>query len=91
MAAGGARAIAQSAFTPKELAKQIQKIALEPGALANAAARAKSCGLPDATSDLADLVESTGGAPLMDVIRVGATQSAAPSSGFAPAMKEAAR
>ncbi len=91
VAAGGARAIAQSAFTPKELAKQIQKIALEPGALANAAARAKSCGLPDATSDLADLVESTGGAPLMDVIRVGTAQSATSSNGFAPAMKEAAR
>lgn len=91
VAAGGARAIAQPAFTPKELAKQIQKIALEPGALANAAARAKSCGLPDATSDLADLVESTGGAPLMDVIRMGATSSAASSSGYAPAMKEAAR
>ena len=71
VAAGGARSILQPEFTPPVLAKQIQKMALEPGALANAAARALSCGLPDATRDLADLVESTGGAPMMDVIRVG--------------------
>ncbi len=89
--AGGARAIAQPNFTPKELAKQIQKIALEPGALANAASRARSCGLPDATSDLADLVESAGGAPLMDVIRVGASASVKPAGGLAPAMKEVAQ
>lgn len=91
VAAGGARAIAQPEFTSKELAKQIQKIALEPGALANAASRARSCGLPDATSDLADLVESVGGAPLMDVIRVGASTTPKPAGGLAPAMKEAAR
>ena len=42
--AGGARAIAQASFTPVELAKQIQKIALEPGALENAANCAKKCG-----------------------------------------------
>ena len=35
--AGGARAIAQHQFTSKELAKQIQKMALLPGALENAA------------------------------------------------------
>lgn len=70
--AGGARSIAQPNFTAPELAKQIQKMALEPGALENAAARARSCGLPDATRDLADLVEQGGGAPIMDVIRVGA-------------------
>lgn len=74
--AGGARAIPQPQFTPAELAKQIQKMALEPGALENAAARARSCGRPDATSDLADLVESVGGAAMMDVIRVGASASA---------------
>ncbi len=89
--AGGARAIAQPNFTPKELAKQIQKIALEPGALANAANRARSCGLPNATRDLADLVESAGGAPLTDVIRVASPAAAQPSGGLAPAMREAAR
>ncbi|MDX2211511.1 MAG: undecaprenyldiphospho-muramoylpentapeptide beta-N-acetylglucosaminyltransferase [Sphingopyxis sp.] len=77
VAAGGARAIPQPQFTPAELAKQIQKLALETGALAAAAERARSCGRPDATRDLADLVESTGGAPMMDVIRVGASTSKA--------------
>lgn len=55
--AGGARMILEPAFTPQELAKQIQKIALTPGALANAAARARACGHPDATARLADLIE----------------------------------
>jgi UDP-N-acetylglucosamine--N-acetylmuramyl-(pentapeptide) pyrophosphoryl-undecaprenol N-acetylglucosamine transferase len=67
--AGGARAIAQSAFTPVELAKQIQKIALEPGALENAAAAAKKCGRPNAVAELADLVESFGKAPIMHTIK----------------------
>ena len=57
-AAGGARTIPQSAFTPAELAKQMQKLGLDPTALENAAARAKGCGKPHAASDLADLVES---------------------------------
>lgn len=69
VAAGGARSIAQAGFGPVELAKQIQKIALEPGALENAAKAAKSCGRPDAVRDLADLVESFGVAPLMQTIR----------------------
>lgn len=72
VAAGGARAIPQARFTTSELAKQMQKLALEPGALENAAARAASVGRPNATRDLADLVESISGEPLMDVIRVGA-------------------
>ena len=55
--AGGARTISQRQFAPKELAKQMQKLGLDPVALQNAAARAKSCGRPDATRDLADLVE----------------------------------
>ena len=55
--AGGARTIVQKAFTPKELAKQMQKLGLDPQALQNAAARAKICGRPNATRDLADLVE----------------------------------
>ncbi|KQN83818.1 UDP-N-acetylglucosamine--N-acetylmuramyl-(pentapeptide) pyrophosphoryl-undecaprenol N-acetylglucosamine transferase [Sphingomonas sp. Leaf67] len=58
VAAGGARAIAQSHFTAGELAKQIQKLGLDPAALANAAARARSCGRPFAVRDMADLVES---------------------------------
>jgi UDP-N-acetylglucosamine--N-acetylmuramyl-(pentapeptide) pyrophosphoryl-undecaprenol N-acetylglucosamine transferase len=56
--AGGARTIAQPQFNAGELAKQMQKLGLEPAALANAAARAKSCGRPDAARDLADLVEN---------------------------------
>ncbi len=70
---GGARSIPQSSFTVVELAKQMQKLALEPGALENAATRALGVGRPNATRDLADLVEQTGGAGLMDVIRVGET------------------
>jgi UDP-N-acetylglucosamine--N-acetylmuramyl-(pentapeptide) pyrophosphoryl-undecaprenol N-acetylglucosamine transferase len=58
--AGGARMIAQTGFTPVELAKQMQKLALDPGALANAAGRAKAVGKPDAAKALADLVERTG-------------------------------
>ena len=56
--AGGARTIAQPQFTPTELAKQMQKLGLDPAALENAAGRARSCGKPDAARDLADLVES---------------------------------
>ncbi len=64
--AGGARAIAESRFTPIELAKQMQKLALEPGSLANAASRARSVGRPDAARDLADLVEQIGRNPGVD-------------------------
>ena len=56
--AGGARTIAQKDFTPVELAKQMQKLGLDPAALENAAGRARGCGRPQAASDLADLVES---------------------------------
>jgi UDP-N-acetylglucosamine--N-acetylmuramyl-(pentapeptide) pyrophosphoryl-undecaprenol N-acetylglucosamine transferase len=87
--AGGARAIRQSGFTAKELAKQIQAMALNPGALANAAHAAWNCGLPNAVSDLADLVESFGAAPLMDVIRMdGAAKSAKTNEALA---RESAR
>lgn len=58
--AGGARTIAQQSFTPVELAKQMQKLGLEPAALTNAAARARAVGRPNAARDLADLVETTG-------------------------------
>lgn len=57
-AAGGARTIDQRSFTPVELAKQMQRLGLDPSALQNAASRARSCGRPDAARDLADLVES---------------------------------
>ena len=76
VAAGGARAIRQPGFTAKELAKQIQAMALRPETLANAAHGAWNCGLPHAVRDLADLVESFGGEPLMDVIRVDSGHSA---------------
>lgn len=71
VAAGGARSIRQERFTAKELAKQIQAMAQHPETLGNAAHAAWNCGRPNAARDLADLVESFGGAPLMDVIRVG--------------------
>jgi UDP-N-acetylglucosamine--N-acetylmuramyl-(pentapeptide) pyrophosphoryl-undecaprenol N-acetylglucosamine transferase len=69
-ATGGARMIRQERFTAAEVAKQILAIAQSPETLANAAHGAWNCGYPKAAQDLADLVESFGGAPLMDVIRV---------------------
>jgi len=68
--AGGARMIRQDRFTAAELAKQILAIAQSPETLGNAAHAAWNCGYPKAAQDLADLVESFGGEPLMDVIRV---------------------
>ena len=59
--AGGARMIAQDEFTPATLAAQIEMIASDPQALANAAGRALSVGRPHATRDLADLVERIAG------------------------------
>jgi UDP-N-acetylglucosamine--N-acetylmuramyl-(pentapeptide) pyrophosphoryl-undecaprenol N-acetylglucosamine transferase len=86
--AGGAISFQQPVFTAGEVAKHIQRMALEPGALEEAAERAAGCGLPDATRDLADLVESFAAPPMMDVIRVGAsTQRVA--SGVAAARREA--
>ena len=70
--AGGARTIAQKDFTPVELAKQTQKLGLDPAAMENAAGRARACGRPEAASDLADLVESLD-APRM-VLPVGKSQ-----------------
>jgi UDP-N-acetylglucosamine--N-acetylmuramyl-(pentapeptide) pyrophosphoryl-undecaprenol N-acetylglucosamine transferase len=58
--AGGARAIPQDQFTPQVLARQIEAMAADPVALANAAARALSVGRPHAASALADLVERVG-------------------------------
>ena len=59
--AGGARTIPQPQFTPEVLARQIEAMAADPIALANAAARALSVGRPHAARDLADLAERVGG------------------------------
>ena len=83
--AGGARAIAQERFTPIELAKQMQKLALDPVALANAAARARAVGRPDAAQALADLVERVGRHPDADPAYVGAPAFRAMPSGGVPA------
>jgi UDP-N-acetylglucosamine--N-acetylmuramyl-(pentapeptide) pyrophosphoryl-undecaprenol N-acetylglucosamine transferase len=64
--AGGARMIAQARFTPVELAKQMQKLGLDPDSLANAAMRARAIGKPDAARALADLVERIGRHPGAD-------------------------
>lgn len=69
VAAGGARAIAQPLFTPVELAKQMQKLGLEPAGLTNAAKAARECGRPHATRDLANLVESLGRPPVVDGLK----------------------
>ena len=87
--AGGAISFPQPDFAPAEVAKHIQRMALEPGALEEAAERAASCGLPDATRDLADLVESFAAPPMMDVIRVGATTQRTSARGTAAARREA--
>ena len=79
VAAGGARSIRQPKFTAAELAKQVQAIAQNPETLATAAHAAWNCGYPNAAKDLADLAESFGGTPLMDVIRVGGSAAAAQS------------
>jgi UDP-N-acetylglucosamine--N-acetylmuramyl-(pentapeptide) pyrophosphoryl-undecaprenol N-acetylglucosamine transferase len=84
-AAGGARMIRQDKFTAPELAKQILAIAQSPETLANAAHAAWNCGYPKAVQDLADLVESFGGAPLMDVIRVAESSTVGVALGGAAA------
>ncbi|GFM28532.1 undecaprenyldiphospho-muramoylpentapeptide beta-N-acetylglucosaminyltransferase [Novosphingobium sp. PY1] len=79
VAAGGARSIRQEGFTGATLAKQIQAMAQHPETLANAAHAAWNCGYPNAARDLADLVESFGAAPIMDVIRM--DRKVAPANG----------
>ncbi|MDN3646018.1 UDP-N-acetylglucosamine--N-acetylmuramyl-(pentapeptide) pyrophosphoryl-undecaprenol N-acetylglucosamine transferase [Pontixanthobacter aestiaquae] len=59
----------------KDICKQIQALAQRPETLATAAHAAWNCGRPDAVKDLADLMESFGGADMMDVIRVGADKT----------------
>ncbi|MXP31646.1 undecaprenyldiphospho-muramoylpentapeptide beta-N-acetylglucosaminyltransferase [Erythrobacter jejuensis] len=83
--AGGARMIRQEKFQPKELAKQIQALSQRPDTLATAAHAAWNCGRPKAVEDLADLVESFGGADMMDVIKVGASAPRAASQTVASA------
>jgi UDP-N-acetylglucosamine--N-acetylmuramyl-(pentapeptide) pyrophosphoryl-undecaprenol N-acetylglucosamine transferase len=65
-AAGGARAIPQHKFGAVELAKQMQKLALDPDALKNAARRSWNCGRPFATRDLADIIENLGRTPILE-------------------------
>ena len=72
--AGGARMIVQDDFTPETLARQIEALAKDPEALANAAARSLSVGRPNAASDLADLVERIAGGAVL----VGPTTIKAP-------------
>jgi UDP-N-acetylglucosamine--N-acetylmuramyl-(pentapeptide) pyrophosphoryl-undecaprenol N-acetylglucosamine transferase len=54
-------------------------MAQHPETLANAAHAAWNCGYPNAARDLADLVESFGAAPIMDVIRM--DRKIAPANG----------
>ena len=90
--AGGARMIRQTKFEPKELAKQIQAMAQNPGSLGNAAHGAWNCGRPKAAKDLADLVESMAGIDLMDIVRVGeaAPRAAQTATKAQPATRESA-
>jgi UDP-N-acetylglucosamine--N-acetylmuramyl-(pentapeptide) pyrophosphoryl-undecaprenol N-acetylglucosamine transferase len=74
--AGGARMIPQPEFTPEALARQIEALAEDPQALANAAARSLSGGRPNAARDLADLVERIGGG--LSPVPVGLPDRAAP-------------
>jgi len=59
----------------KDVCRQIQAMAQHPETLATAAHAAWNCGRPDAAEKLADLVESFGGAPIQDVIRVGSGEA----------------
>ena len=79
--AGGARMIPQDEFTPDTLARQIEALAEDPQALANAAARSLSVGRPNAASDLADLVERiAGGLSPIPVGLAARTPAQAPAS-----------
>lgn len=71
----------------KDLCLQIQAIAQHPETLANAAHASWNCGYPNAARDLADLVESFGAAPIMDVIRM--EKASAPQGGEALAREVA--
>jgi UDP-N-acetylglucosamine--N-acetylmuramyl-(pentapeptide) pyrophosphoryl-undecaprenol N-acetylglucosamine transferase len=80
--AGGARMIPQDEFRPEALARQIEALAEDPQALANAAARSLSVGRPNAASDLADLVERiAGGLSPVPVGLAARTKTEAPAIG----------
>ncbi|MBV7257210.1 undecaprenyldiphospho-muramoylpentapeptide beta-N-acetylglucosaminyltransferase [Pacificimonas sp. WHA3] len=61
VAAGGAVMLRQDKFTPEALAAQIAAMVAKPETLANAAARAKSVGRPDAAIRVADMAERLAG------------------------------
>nr|WP_314442828.1 undecaprenyldiphospho-muramoylpentapeptide beta-N-acetylglucosaminyltransferase [uncultured Sphingomonas sp.] len=82
--AGGARTIPQGQFTPEALARQIEALADDPEALANAASRALSVGRPHAARDLADLVERIGQGDRPALVGR-AKKPAAPAVALAPA------
>ncbi len=74
VAAGGARMMRQGGFKPAELARQIEAMALQPGALSNAARRALSVGRPGASRALADLALRLAGVPLaLETPNIGAS------------------
>ncbi len=75
--AGGARMIAQDEFTPETLARQIEALAQDPEALANAASRSLSVGRPNAARDLADLVERIAGGSTPVMVGPASTKSSA--------------
>jgi len=94
--AGAARAIPQPDFTPQAVAQAVEELAGDPEGLNAAAHAAWNCGRPNAAKDLADLVESFGGTPIMDVIRVGreparATASAVPTGATTARERSAAQ
>jgi UDP-N-acetylglucosamine--N-acetylmuramyl-(pentapeptide) pyrophosphoryl-undecaprenol N-acetylglucosamine transferase len=80
---GGARTIPQSQFTPRAVAAEIEALMADPEALIAAAAHAKQCGRPNATQDLADLVESFGRTPVMDAIGDDERGKSAPAGALA--------
>ncbi|HWH16821.1 MAG TPA: undecaprenyldiphospho-muramoylpentapeptide beta-N-acetylglucosaminyltransferase [Allosphingosinicella sp.] len=83
--AGGARMIPQTQFTPTELARQMEELGLDQEKLACAAAYARAVGRPDATRDLANLVERIGKTPAADPlpVNVGKTAPVPPGGAFA--------
>lgn len=85
--AGGARAIQEANFTPDVLARQVETLAMDLVALANAAARALSVGRPHAARDLADLVERVGNgvAPVPVGVALGPRRRALVPVGGVPA------
>jgi UDP-N-acetylglucosamine--N-acetylmuramyl-(pentapeptide) pyrophosphoryl-undecaprenol N-acetylglucosamine transferase len=82
--AGGARMIPQPQFTPQALARQIDALAADPEALANAAARSLSVGRPHAARDLANVVELIGGGKLLTPVGR-ASRAEAPALSLSPA------